>query len=43
MDGNPHLTIGHRLRPMFQMQMYEGSSPTYEVNGLQYGKLTICL
>ena len=43
MDGNPHHTIGYRLSGESRMQVYEGWSPFYELNGLQLWEQSISI
>ena len=43
MDGNPHLTIGYRLNDESPMQVLGGWSPSYELRGMQFGKLSISM
>ena len=43
MDGIPHLSIGYRLSCEYQMHVYEGWSPSYELWGPQYEELTISM
>jgi hypothetical protein len=43
MDASPHLTIGYELSGESRMQVQEGLSLTYELKGLRYRELAICM
>jgi hypothetical protein len=43
MNESPHLIIAYRLSGESRMQVYEGWSPSYELKGMCYWELTICM